>query len=123
MYVYGIARNMQFPTYTTQYASHLASQNQTFQQKLSALSSPTDVGLVLDLILEVPEYDFGAGAWFLSTICGGDVRRGLQEGSPSEDGWRGFLTGCVGVVPAADWEERGRYWGVAKEVLGVAVGS
>lgn len=67
-----IACNMQSPTYNKKYATSIPS--------LKDKSQCVNAGEVLDLLLANKEYDFGAGAWFLTTQCSSDVRTALQKG-------------------------------------------
>ena len=100
------ARNMQSPTYNVKYAHSLHS----IKDKVQATHD--DKGQILDLLLADKEYDFGSGAWFLTSQCGRDVREGLQSGS--EEGWKGYITKCVGTEAS---EGRRGYWKKAVEVL------
>lgn len=74
----------------------------------------SDPAGLLDLLLQNEEYDFGSGAWFLTTQCTPDVRTQLQSGS--EAGWAAFITSCVGTDAN---EERKAYWSRAAQALGV----
>ncbi|KAK2808742.1 hypothetical protein FQN50_004414 [Emmonsiellopsis sp. PD_5] len=101
-------RNMQSPHYNTLYAHSIPS----LSHPLSKLNPPDDVGATLDLLLSNDEYDFGSAAWFLTSQCTPEVRRGLQSGS--REGWVGYLTGCVGTTVT---EGREGYWRRAMEVF------
>lgn len=70
---------------------------------------------VLDLLLEDEVYDFGSGAWFLTSQCRESVRDALREGD--EQGWREYISQCVRttVTDARKW-----YWEKAREALGVS---
>ncbi|RHZ52643.1 hypothetical protein CDV55_102056 [Aspergillus turcosus] len=101
-------RNMQSPAFNAKYAASLP----TLADKLKGVSGdPTGV---LDLLLSNEEYDFGSGAWFLTTQCSQDVRSELQSGS--EAGWQKFISSCVGTDAN---EERKAYWTRAVQALGV----
>lgn len=99
---------MQSPAFNSQYAASLPG---IADQVVSLASDP--VGL-LDVLLSDEEYDFGSGAWFLTTQCSPDVRTQLQSGS--EAGWASFVSGCVGTDAN---EERKAYWMRATQALGV----
>lgn len=79
---------MQSPTYNKQYATSISSLKGRSSQSVNT-------GEVLDLLLANKQYDFGSGAWFLTSQCSGDVRTALQKGD--EQGWKGYITGCVGM--------------------------
>ncbi|PLB41791.1 uncharacterized protein BDW47DRAFT_122242 [Aspergillus candidus] len=100
-------RNMQSPTYNQKYASSLPDIADAAEQASS------DADKVLDLLVDKTEYDFGSGAWFLTTQCGDDVRKQLQSGS--EKGWKAYIRDCVGTE--ANRERRG-YWERAVDALG-----
>ena len=100
-----IARNMQSPTYNKKYATSIPS--------LKDKSQCVTAGEVLDLLLANKEYDFGSGAWFLTTQCSSDVRTALQKGD--EQGWEGYITGCVGTEAS---QGRKVYW---KRAVGALV--
>lgn len=102
-----IARNMQSPAFNQQYASAL---------KLDTAGK--DPAAILDLILAREENDFGSGAWFLTTICHADVRTALQTGS--EEGWKQYITQCVGTQATA---ERKEFWTRATQALDVQPGA
>ncbi|PYH98869.1 hypothetical protein BO71DRAFT_394826 [Aspergillus ellipticus CBS 707.79] len=101
-------RNMQSPTYNSKYASSILA----LASQLSAVAN--DPAKLLDLLRANPEYDFGSGAWFLTTQCSADVRGQLQSGS--EDGWKAYISGCVGTEASDD---RKQYWERARQALGV----
>ncbi|OIW34381.1 hypothetical protein CONLIGDRAFT_675362 [Coniochaeta ligniaria NRRL 30616] len=73
-----------------------------------------DVSKVLELVVG-DEYNFGAGAWWLTAVCGRGVVEGLAEGA-SDAAWGAYM-GCVGV--SATDEGRLAYWGRAKEAFGL----
>lgn len=64
---------MQSPAYNKKYATSIPSLK-------DEASQAANVGEVLDLLLDNKEYDFGSGAWFLTTQCSCDVRTALQKG-------------------------------------------
>lgn len=98
---------MQSPTYNLKYAKSLGK----IRDKVAAAKG--DKGQILDLLLADKEYDFGSGAWFLTTQCKDGVREKLQSGSV--EGWEGYVTGCVGTQAN---EGRKGYWKKAVEALG-----
>lgn len=103
------ARNMQSPSFNAKYASSIPA----ISDKVSAANG--DAGQILDILLADKEYDFGSGAWFLTTQCDQGVRESLQSGS--EEGWEGYISGCVGTE--ANDGRRG-YWESAVKALGVS---
>ncbi|KAJ5453856.1 uncharacterized protein N7458_004812 [Penicillium daleae] len=101
-------RNMQSPTYNKKYASSLPS----LADKLASVSdSPADL---LDLLRANEAFDFGSGAWFLTTQCTADVRAALQKGDQA--GWERYISDCVGTSVT---DERKSYWERAVQALGV----
>ncbi|OJJ97327.1 hypothetical protein ASPACDRAFT_62995 [Aspergillus aculeatus ATCC 16872] len=101
-------RNMQSSAFNAKYAASIPA----LADSLKAVNGdPTGT---LDLLRAVPEYDFGSGAWFLTTQCTASVRGQLQQGTQA--GWEAFITGCVGTAANDD---RKAYWSRAVEALGV----
>lgn len=98
---------MQSPTFNKKYALSIPA----LSPKVSSNSDPS---AVLDLLLSDESYDFGSGAWFLTTQCSPEVRGALQSGS--ESGWEMYITGCVGTSVT---EDRRSYWDRAVQALGV----
>lgn len=99
---------MQSPSYNKKYASSLPS----LADQLPAVSnSPADL---LDLLRANEAFDFGSGAWFLTTQCPADVRSALQKGD--ETGWSRYISDCVGTSVT---DERKAYWERAVKALGV----
>ncbi|PKY04474.1 hypothetical protein P168DRAFT_311024 [Aspergillus campestris IBT 28561] len=99
-------RNMQSPTYNQKYAASLPD-------IADAAKQASDADKVLDLLVKNKEYDFGSGAWFLTTQCEEDVRKRLQSGS--EEGWKAYIRDCVGTEANG---ERREYWERAVNALG-----
>lgn len=97
---------MQSPEFNTKYAQSITE----IQDEVCKASG--DVGQILELLLANEEYDFGSGAWFLTTQCKEDVRNQLQSGS--EEGWERYITECVETEANAD---RKGYWEKAVEAL------
>lgn len=103
---------MQSPSYNKEYASSLPALNSS----VSKVSN--DPAALLDLLRGNETYDFGSGAWFLTTQCSSNVRKQLQSGS--ESGWQLYISDCVGTSVT---EERKAYWEKAVKALGVGAGS
>jgi hypothetical protein len=99
---------MQSPSYNKKYASSLPALK---DQISKVANSPVDL---LDLLRNNKTYDFGSGAWFLTTQCSKEVRTALQSGS--EEGWQRYISDCVGTSVT---EERKEYWQRAVKALGV----
>ncbi|KAJ5715109.1 uncharacterized protein N7483_012290 [Penicillium malachiteum] len=100
------ARNMQSPTFNKKYASSISA----LKDKLAAVeNSPADL---LDLLRDNETYDFGSGAWFLTTQCSADIRTALKAGT--ESGWQRFISECVGTEASSD---RKAYWQKAVKAL------
>lgn len=101
-------RNMQSPSYNKKYAASLPA----LKSELPKVSnSPAEL---LDLLRNNEAYDFGSGAWFLTTQCSKEVRKQLQSGS--ESGWSRYISDCVGTSVT---DERKQYWEKAVKALGV----
>ncbi|RAL07776.1 uncharacterized protein BO97DRAFT_377894 [Aspergillus homomorphus CBS 101889] len=100
-------RNMQSPAFNAKYAASIPALAEPLK------SASGDVTATLDLLRAVPEYDFGSGAWFLTTQCSSTVRAQLQKGGQA--GWEAFITGCVGTDAN---DERKAYWTRAVGALG-----
>ncbi|EIT81565.1 hypothetical protein Ao3042_01945 [Aspergillus oryzae 3.042] len=95
-------RNMQSPAFNSKYAQSL---------NVAVSSDPAQT---LDKLVDNPEWDFGSGAWFLTTQCTADVRSALQAGS--ETGWERYITQCVQTQVT---DKRKEYWQKAVQALGV----
>lgn len=106
------ARNMQSPSYNKKYASSLPA----LKTQLPKVSN--DPAALLDLLRNDETYDFGSGAWFLTTQCSSEVRKQLQSGS--ESGWQMYISDCVGTSVT---DERKQYWEKAVKALGVGGGN
>ncbi|PYH48248.1 uncharacterized protein BP01DRAFT_354097 [Aspergillus saccharolyticus JOP 1030-1] len=100
-------RNMQSPTFNAKYAASIPA----LADSLKTVNG--DPAGTLDLLRAVPDYDFGSGAWFLTTQCNASVRSQLQQGSQA--GWEAFITSCVGTAANDD---RKAYWNRAVQALG-----
>lgn len=103
---------MQSPSYNKKYAASLPA----LKSSVSKVSN--DPAALLNLLRDNETYDFGSGAWFLTTQCSKDVRAQLQSGS--ESGWQMYISDCVGTSVT---EERKAYWEKAVKALGVGGGS
>ncbi|GAD91473.1 hypothetical protein ANI_1_1122134 [Paecilomyces variotii No. 5] len=102
-------RNMQSPTFNAKYAASLPD----LKSKLTSVAN-NPAGL-LDLLTANEDYDFGSGAWFLTTQCSDTVRQQLQTGS--ESGWQAYISQCVGTTVTDD---RKAYWQRTVKALGVS---
>jgi hypothetical protein len=98
---------MQSPSYNKKYASSIPA----LKDQVAKVGDPADL---LDLLRGDETYDFGSGAWFLTTQCSKDVRAKLQDGS--ESGWQMYISDCVGTSVT---DERKEYWERAVKALGV----
>ncbi|KAJ5753726.1 uncharacterized protein N7511_007879 [Penicillium nucicola] len=101
-------RNMQSPAFNKKYASSLPA----LSDQLAAVSN--DPAALLDLLRNNGAYDFGSGAWFLTTQCSKEVRTALAKGD--ESGWSRYISDCVGTSVT---DERKEYWDRAVKALGV----
>lgn len=97
---------MQSPEFNAEYAESIEEISDEVAE------ADGDVGKILDLLLSKEEYDFGSGAWFLTTQCDDDVRKQLQDGE--EEGWAAYITECVETEANDDRRE---YWEAAVEAL------
>ncbi|CAG8096496.1 unnamed protein product [Penicillium salamii] len=101
-------RNMQSPAFNKKYAKSIPELKSRFY---FVENIPADL---LDLLRENKTYDFGSGAWFLTTQCSKEVRSALQDGS--EKGWKNYITECLETNVT---HERKEYWDRSAEALGV----
>lgn len=97
---------MQSPEFNLKYAESIPA----LEDKVAPIKD--DPVKVLDLLLTKKEYDFGSGAWFLTSQCDEGVRSALQSGS--EEGWAQFISTCVGTDANDD---RRAYWTAAVDAL------
>lgn len=97
------------PDYNLEYAESIPE----LADELAAVRDQPDK--VLGLLLQDETYDFGSGPWFLTSQCGERVRHALREGG--EQGWREYLSQCVGTTVT---DARKGYWEQAREALGVS---
>lgn len=97
---------MQSPAFNAKYAKSIGA----IRDKVAEAKGNKEQ--ILDLLLADKEYDFGSGAWFLTSQCSEDVREQLQSGS--EEGWQAYITQCVGTQAN---EERKGYWQKAAKAL------
>ncbi|KAK2756496.1 hypothetical protein FQN54_005389 [Arachnomyces sp. PD_36] len=101
-------RNMQSPDYNVLYAKSIPA----LEKDLAPIIEQPKA--VLDLLLTDDDYDFGSAAWFLATQCPEKIRAGLRAGT--EEGWRGYITSCVGTTVT---EDRKVIWERARKALQV----
>ncbi|KAI4177982.1 MAG: hypothetical protein LQ343_000066 [Gyalolechia ehrenbergii] len=101
-------RNMQSPQFNLKYAQSIPG----LKDKLATAGS--DPKAVLALLTANGEYDFGSGAWFLTTQCSDTVRAGLKSGSLV--GWQAYITECIQTTATP---ERLAYWQRAANAMTV----
>lgn len=108
---------MFMPNYVMEYALSIPE----LKPKVAALTpATTPDGLsnsTLNAILALvtaDEYNFAAGAWFLTNKCSAEVRSGLA--SASDKGWSDYHA-CIGT-PVTD--DRTAYWTRAKAAFGLS---
>lgn len=94
------------PEYNALYATSIP------ELKAQTQTANGDKTKILDLLLSQDDYDFGSAAWFLTSHCSRDVRRGLQAGMQA--GWKKYITGCVNATVS---EERLQYWQIAMKEM------
>ena len=94
------ARNMQEGRYNLEYSWRLGLYDGEDEEEAARLVQGRD------------DASFGAAAWFLSTVCMEDVRKGLRE--QGEEGWVTYVESCLGVEVS---DERSEYWRRAKDVF------
>ena len=100
-------RNMQSAAFNQKYAASIPA----LKDKVAAAGN--NAGAVTALLTANGEYDFGSGAWFLTTQCSKAVRDGLRN--CSVDGWKAYITECVGTTVTPD---RQAYFDRAVQALG-----
>lgn len=93
--------------------------NKKYAQSIPALkdklaAAGNDKNAVRALLLANEEYDFGSAAWFLTTQCTKPIQDGLKSGSL--EGWKAYITDCVGTTVT---EDRQAYFDRAVKALGV----
>ena len=96
-------RCMLSPAFVSKYVASLPD--------LAGKAGGADPAGTLKLVLD-PQHSLGSAAWFLSSQCSADVRKGLQAGT--QQGWEAFITGCVQTTVT---DQRRQYWVKAKEAL------
>ncbi|KAI4161478.1 MAG: hypothetical protein LQ342_004881 [Letrouitia transgressa] len=101
-------RNMQSFEFNKKYAQSIPA----LKDKVAAAGD--DKNAVRALLLANEEYDFGSAAWFLTTQCTQPIQNGLKSGSL--EGWKAYITDCVGTTVT---EERQEYFDRAVKALGV----
>ncbi|KAF2397517.1 hypothetical protein EJ06DRAFT_464720, partial [Trichodelitschia bisporula] len=95
-------RNMQSPTYNSQYATALYG-----AAKVAAAGSPE---AVLGLVTNDAD-SFASAAWFLTSQC---PQLQAAFGTQPEQTWVQYLTQCIGTTDNA---QRDAYWVSAKKAL------
>ena len=104
--------NMQSPLYNLRYAKSipaLAAQVANVTEEMVGGLPAVELNRILALV-QVDEYNFGSGSWFMATQCAKDVRNVLRR--TPEQGWLDYNSKCVGV-PGND-TARLAYWTRAK---------
>ncbi|KJR82432.1 uncharacterized protein SPSK_03636 [Sporothrix schenckii 1099-18] len=97
--------NMQSPAYNAEYAAAIPE----LASGVAAANGDPDAVLAL---LTVDDYNFGSGAWFLSSQCA-SIRSQLQTNT--DDGFIAYM-GCVGATMTS---ERLDYWHTAQKAFGL----
>lgn len=103
-------RTMMMPDFVAEYAKSITALN---------TAGVTDPDALLKLVM-VPEYTFGAAAWFHSTKCDQETKKGAKDGTTA--GWELWLSKCV-VTEIGEGGPDGRraIYDKAREALGVAI--
>lgn len=105
--------NMQMPNFNLLYAKSIpAVQAKVAQFTTTAGLSDADLNFILAQV-QPDEFNFGSGAWFLTTQCDKSVRDALQANI--DQGFQAYM-GCVGVSVT---DERTKYLTRAKEAFGI----
>ncbi|MCJ1304452.1 hypothetical protein MMC08_007264 [Hypocenomyce scalaris] len=113
-------RNMQSAAFNLLYASSIPALSSSLQAITAGATSASSLSTtqqndVRGLLTANETYDFGSGAWFLTSQCTESVRGGLQNGS--EEGWEEYITGCIGTTVTSD---RMAYWQMAMQAFGAS---
>ncbi|KEY73459.1 hypothetical protein S7711_07486 [Stachybotrys chartarum IBT 7711] len=105
--------NMQMPAFNLEYAKSLDGVKDQVAD-MASVEGLTDEELdgILDLVVP-DEYNFGSGAWFLTSECAPEVRAQLDENI--DTGFDAYMA-CVGVEVT---EDRLAYLERAKEAFGL----
>ena len=115
-----IARNMQSAAFNLLYAGSIPALSSSLQAITAGATSASSLSTtqqndVRGLLTANETYDFGSGAWFLTSQCTESVRSGLQNGS--QEGWEEYITGCIGTTVTSD---RMAYWQRAMQAFGAS---
>ena len=113
-----IARNMQSAALNLLYASSIPALSTSLQAVTGGTKPGKDLFAaqqndVRGLLTANDTYDFGSGAWFLTTKCPQSVRSVLQAGGQA--GWEEYVIGCIGTTVT---EDRIAYWQRAMDAFG-----
>jgi hypothetical protein len=109
--------NMQMATYNLMYANSIpAVKTKVTQAGYTTVDTMTDDQLneVLGWV-NVDEYNFGTGPWYLTTQCPATIRDALI--ADIDTGFATYMSECVGVEVTT---ERTAYLTAAKEAFGLA---
>ncbi|GJN80592.1 hypothetical protein PLIIFM63780_004119 [Purpureocillium lilacinum] len=104
--------NMQSPLYNLRYAKSipaLAAQVANVTEEMISGLPAVELNRILALV-QVDDYNFGSGSWFMATQCPKSVRNVLRK--DPEQGWYEYNSKCVGVP--GDVSTRLEYWTRAK---------
>jgi hypothetical protein len=97
---------MQSPAFNELYAKEVVG------EAVVTAAAAQGPAAVLDLVSD-DEYSFASASWFLATQCTPEVRQQLATGSV--EGWKNYLTNCVGTT---DTEERDVVWRATVAAMG-----
>lgn len=105
-----IARNMQSAAMNLLYASSIPALSSSLHAVTGGTNSAQSLSAVQrndvrGLLTANDTYDFGSGAWFLTTQCPQSVRSALHE--VGQAGWEEYITGCIGTTAT---DGRIAYW-------------
>ncbi|OAL07468.1 hypothetical protein IQ06DRAFT_289190 [Phaeosphaeriaceae sp. SRC1lsM3a] len=103
-------RMMAMPPFVEKYATAIAGAEAVATAK--AVGGDDGLKAVLALVNSNEEKAAGSAAWFLTSTCTPEVRKGLE--AETIDGWHNFLTQCVETTAAP---ERDPSWTAAKQAL------
>ncbi|KAI1403075.1 hypothetical protein F4819DRAFT_253238 [Hypoxylon fuscum] len=103
--------NMQMFNYNLMYAQSIPE----LKEKVNGVTADADdtkKNEVLALVND-DKYNFGSGAWFMTTQCKPEVKEGLAAGKDLDAGFKAYME-CVGVTID---DERQAYWTRAKQAF------
>ena len=109
------ARNMQSAELNLLYASSIPALSSSLHAVTGGAKSlsVTQQNNVRGLLNANDTYDFGSGAWFLTTQCTESIRTALQNGGQA--GWEKYVVGCINTGATPD---RVAYWERAMDAFG-----